>query len=101
MAKPPIPNEVWRLMSPEERLRGLLNMTLDQIHEILEEPIDYRQNSLMNAKTQVIRSILNTCTKLGIEDRRTEAERAKVLASLTKQMREESKTIDVLDEPIH
>jgi hypothetical protein len=110
MSKPPIPNEVWRLMQPEEKLRGLLNMSLEEIYEILDEPIDYRNSILMQAKTQVVRALLNSCVKLGIEDRRTGKERSAVLAAITKQMQDEAKTIsaarapkpiDVLDEPIH
>jgi hypothetical protein len=107
MGKHIIPNEDWKVMSPEERLRGLLDMTLDQIHEILEEPPDYRQGVLMSAKVSIIRAILHTCVKLGIEERRAGPARSAVLASITKQMRDEAKTagapktIDVLDEPIH
>jgi hypothetical protein len=104
MSKEIIPHDKWQLMNPQERLENLLHMTTDQCHDVLSEPIDFRNGILMGAKINVIRAVLHTCMKLGMRDRDISLQRDKMLAELTHKMKNgnPSRTSgrDPLDEPV-
>lgn len=82
-----VPRDVWRGMSTAERLTTLSGRSLDECLDVLEEPIDYRNAVLMSAKIQVIRAVLHTATRLGVETSRRDGERERILAEMAKDLR--------------
>jgi hypothetical protein len=88
MTWPLIPRDQWNVMSTAERLVALAQRSLDECLEILEEPIDYDNAVLMNAKVQVTRAILHTLTRLGVEASRASGERERILGEMARSLRE-------------
>jgi hypothetical protein len=86
---PKVPNEVWRTMTTEERLISLSQRSLDECKEILDAPIDLvaPHPALLGGKVQVIRAILMTCTKLGVEASRSTTERERILSEMARDLR--------------
>jgi len=99
MGKEITPKATWLAMTEQERLYTLLHMTTDQCHDVLAEPIDFRNGILMGAKINVIRAVLHTCMKLGMRDRDISLQRDKLIAELTKKMKN-GKDRDPLDDPV-
>lgn len=77
----------WKALAPAQRVEQLLGMSLDDCYELLQWPLveAARNPSVMSAKIQVIRAILNATVKMGLADKRLEVEREKILADLSKR----------------
>jgi hypothetical protein len=89
MAFPLVPLPTWRALSVADRLQTLLGMTLDDCYGYLALPIEGLDAAQSSAKLQVIRAILHTTTKLGIEHGRLSVERDKVLSAMAADLRDE------------
>ena len=69
------------------RLQRLLGMSLDDCKALLEvDPLDCHP-AMLNAKIQVIRAVLHTSVKLGLEGRRLAEERERVIGELAEAFR--------------
>ena len=69
------------------RLQRLLGMSLDDCKALLEvDPLDCHP-AVLNAKVQVIRAVLHTTVKLGLESRRLADERERVIGELAEAFR--------------
>jgi len=87
MARELIPRDEWNRLPAEGRLQRLLGMSLDNCKSLLEvDPLDCPPATL-NAKIQVIRAVLHTTVKLGLESRRLADEREKVIHELAAEFR--------------
>jgi hypothetical protein len=84
---PLIPRDEWREMPTERRLTVLLGRSLDECLDILEEPLEGCNPGMLSTKVQVIRAVLHTCTKLGIEASRAHSERDAVLSAMAADLR--------------
>ena len=73
----------WNAMEPKERLQTLLGMTLDRCYQWLAHEPGALNPTQMNMQIQVMRAVLHTVTKLGIEDRRLESQRQNLLDEMT------------------
>lgn len=61
----------WLKLTPREKVERLVGRSLDDIDEMLSIPLTACEPAMLNARVQVIRVILMTAAKLGIEDRRS------------------------------
>src|SRR6516162_4815585 len=87
MARELIPRDEWNQLPVDRRLQRLLGMSLDNCKSLLEvDPLDCPPATL-NAKIQVIRAVLHTTVKLGLESRRLADEREKVIHELAAEFR--------------
>ena len=87
MARELIPRDEWNQLPVDGRLQRLLGMSLDNCKSLLEvDPLDCPPATL-NAKIQVIRAVLHTTVKLGLESRRLADEREKVIHELAAEFR--------------
>lgn len=79
-----IPFVEWRDMPTEQRLTRLLGMSTDRCLDWLsvDPRVDEMSAGQISAQIQVIRAVLHTCVKLGIESKRLESVREKVLGDL-------------------
>ena len=77
----------WNRLPVDGRLQRLLGMRLNDCKALLEvDPLDC-QPAILNAKIQVIRAVLHTTVKLGLESRRLADEREKVIHELAAEFR--------------
>jgi hypothetical protein len=67
-----IPAAEWRTLSPRSKIERLVGRSLDDIDEMLSIPLLDCEPAMLAARVQVIRVILMTAAKLGIEQRRAE-----------------------------
>ena len=82
-----IPMDEWNCLPAERRLQRLLGMSLDDCKAVLEvDPLDCHP-AMLNAKIQVIRAVLHTTVKLGLESRRLADERERVIGELAAEFR--------------
>src|SRR6516162_2154380 len=87
MARELIPRDEWNQLPVDGRLQRLLGMSLDDCKAVLEvDPLDCHP-AMLNAKIQVIRAVLHTTVKLGLESRRLADEREKVIHELAAEFR--------------
>ena len=69
------------------RLQRLLGMSLDDCKSLLEvDPLKCHP-TMLNAKIQVIRAVLHTTVKLGLESQRVAEERERVIGELAEAFR--------------
>ena len=87
MARELIPRDEWNQLPVDGRLQRLLGMSLDDCKSLLEvDPLDCHP-AMLNAKIQVIRAVLHTSVKLGLEGRRLAEERERVIGELATEFR--------------
>ena len=87
MARELIPRDEWNQLPVDGRLQRLLGMSLDDCKSLLEvDPLDCHP-AMLNAKIQVIRAVLHTSVKLGLESRRLAEERDRVIGELAAEFR--------------
>lgn len=81
---PLIPQDEWRRMTETQRLQSLLGMSTDRCLDWLSlDPLGGRMShAQMGVQAQIIRAVLTTCVKLGIEEKRLEKMRDQVLGNL-------------------
>jgi hypothetical protein len=79
-----LPSDVWQRMDRAERVEYLTGSSLDNCKDILDLPLEaaIRSPTVMNGKVQVIRALLGTLTKIGLESRRLEAMQQEALSQL-------------------
>jgi hypothetical protein len=98
-----IPAVEWRTLSPRAKIERLVGRSLDDIDEMLSIPLLSCEPAMLAARVQVIRVILMTAAKLGIEQRRAEdwAGYMRVLdreaAALGKGKRSKRRSADAVD----
>ena len=82
-----IPTDEWNRLPVDGRLQRLLGMSLDDCKAVLEvDPLDCHP-AMLNAKIQVIRAVLHTSVKLGLESQRLAEERERVIGELAEAFR--------------
>jgi len=87
MARELFPKDEWNRLPAEGRLQRLLGMSLDDCKSLLEvDPLKCHP-TMLNAKIQVIRAVLHTSVKLGLESRRLAEERDRVIGELAAEFR--------------
>jgi len=69
-----IPRAEWVGLSRADRVERLLDLSLDDCHTLLSIPVHAATGYELNAKIQVIRTILMVTAKIGIERNRSEAQ---------------------------
>ena len=87
MAHELIPRDEWNRLPVDGRLQRLLGMSLDNCKSLLEvDPLKCHP-TMLNAKIQVIRAVLHTTVKLGLESQRLAEERERVIGELAEAFR--------------
>ena len=87
MARELFPKDEWNRLPAEGRLQRLLGMSLDDCKAVLEvDPLDCHP-AMLNAKIQVIRAVLHTTVKLGLESQRLAEERERVISEIAEAFR--------------
>jgi hypothetical protein len=88
-----VTRQEWNALATAQRLELMLGRSLDDCWAVLEHPIEEalerRDAVVLSIKCQIIRAVLHTCTKLGIEHSRVNAERDKVLSAMAADLRDE------------
>jgi len=67
-----VPRDEWRGLSRADRVERLLDLSLDDCHTLLSIPVRAASAIELNGKIQVIRAVMMTAAKVGIEGHRTE-----------------------------
>jgi hypothetical protein len=92
MPGPLVSRPEWESLATAQRLELMLGRSLDDCMAVLDYPIETalarRDAVVLSIKCQIIRAVLHTCTKLGIEASRVNSERDRVLAAMSADLRE-------------
>jgi hypothetical protein len=67
MSSEPIEYDEWEGLSTEERLTRLLVLNLDACLEIIETPINSRDDAMLSAKVTIVRAVITVCVKFGVQ----------------------------------
>lgn len=84
---PTLRPDQWAKMDTHERLTHLAGRSLDECLVILDTPLEGASNTMLQAKVSVIRAVLHTCTRLGVEASRSNTERERILADMAADLR--------------